>query len=52
MARIRKSNADTRMFQIIPTKEELKDVKKLKKKYGKKKCLIKEDQDPDLKFED
>lgn len=45
MARIRKSKADTKNFQVIPKQEELEDKELLERKYGNKRLLMKKDKE-------
>jgi hypothetical protein len=40
MARIRKSKANTKNFEVIPLEHEREDAELLKKKYGNKRLFI------------
>lgn len=54
MARIRRSKANTKAFQIIPKEHELNDKELLRRKYKDKRLLMKDDygEDTDKRRDD
>lgn len=44
MSRIRKSKANTKLFQVIPKVDELEDAELMKRKYKGKRVLGKKDE--------